>query len=128
VSPASSDQLDATERKTVFTAVRSGERLEDARLRQHAVTMAENMLRSSRRWDWLHRHRGWVLGFLTLIPVLGLVALLAGERSAGRVLNVVVGLLFLVVFLVLDPVFTRLRTNADLARQRNADGAAESAP
>lgn len=126
VAPGPPTDLTPADRRTVFAAVRSGSRLDAARLRPHAVTMADKMLRSSRRWDYMHRHRRWVVGFLLGGVALGLVAVVADGGGGPRVLNVVVGLLLLVAFLVLDPIFTRLRVNADLARRRNDDGAAES--
>jgi hypothetical protein len=128
VAATPSSELTAAERRTVFAAVRKGARLDDARLRPHAVTMAANMLRSSRRWDWLHRHRRWVIGFFVVGAALGVVAVVADEGGAFRLANVVVSLLLLVVFLVLDPVFSGLRSKADLALRLNTDEAAESAP
>jgi uncharacterized membrane protein YfcA len=127
VAPGQARQLDAADRRRVLAAVRSGERLDDARLRPHAVSMATNMLASSRRWEWMHRHRRWVVAFLVVGAALGLVGYLAADGGSLRLFNVVVSLLLLVIFLALDPVFTRLRVNADLAIRRNSDGAAESA-
>ena len=119
-------ELPAADRRTVFLAVRSGERVDDPRLRPAAVDMAQDLMRSTRRWEWVHRHRRWAIGILAVPLVLGLVVLLAGDHSLARVVNVVVGLLFLVVFLVVDPLFDRLRRNAALAAERNRDGEAES--
>jgi hypothetical protein len=75
----------------------------------------------------MHRHRRWVVAFLVVGAALGLVGYLAADGGSLRLFNVVVSLLLLVIFLALDPVFTRLRANADLAIRRNSDGAAESA-